>query len=46
MAESFSYAIGALGLAVVFIYMILDSQFRSFLQPMALMTRPVPVRID
>ena len=38
MAESFSYAIGALGLAVVFIYMILASQFRSFLQPMALMT--------
>ena len=28
----------ALALAVVFIYMILASQFRSFLQPMALMT--------
>lgn len=38
MAESFSYAIGALGLAVVFIYMILASQFRSFLQPLALMS--------
>ncbi len=38
MTESFSYALGALGLAVVFIYMILASQFRSFLQPMALMT--------
>jgi hydrophobic/amphiphilic exporter-1 (mainly G- bacteria), HAE1 family len=38
MNESFSYAIGALGLAVVFIYMILASQFRSFLQPLALMS--------
>ncbi len=38
MNESFSYAIGALGLAVVFIYMILASQFRSFLQPIALMS--------
>jgi hydrophobic/amphiphilic exporter-1 (mainly G- bacteria), HAE1 family len=38
MTESFQYAIGALGLAVVFIYMILASQFKSFLQPMALMT--------
>jgi HAE1 family hydrophobic/amphiphilic exporter-1 len=37
MTESFSYAVGALGLAVVFIYMILASQFRSFLQPLALM---------
>jgi HAE1 family hydrophobic/amphiphilic exporter-1 len=38
MQESFSYAIGALALAVVFIYMILASQFRSFLQPLALMS--------
>jgi hydrophobic/amphiphilic exporter-1 (mainly G- bacteria), HAE1 family len=38
MNESFSYAIGALALAVVFIYMILASQFRSFLQPLALMS--------
>jgi HAE1 family hydrophobic/amphiphilic exporter-1 len=38
MAESFSYAISALVLAIVFIYMILASQFKSFLQPMALMT--------
>ncbi len=38
MTESFQYAIGALALAVVFIYMILASQFKSFLQPMALMT--------
>ncbi|MFM2448578.1 MAG: hypothetical protein RIS44_1028 [Pseudomonadota bacterium] len=38
MNESFSYAIGALGLAVIFIYMILASQFHSFLQPLALMS--------
>jgi HAE1 family hydrophobic/amphiphilic exporter-1 len=38
MTESFNYAVGALGLAVVFIYMILASQFRSFVQPLALMT--------
>jgi HAE1 family hydrophobic/amphiphilic exporter-1 len=38
MAESFGYAISALVLAIVFIYMILASQFKSFLQPMALMT--------
>ncbi len=38
MTESFSYAIGALALAVVFIYMILASQFRSFVQPLALMS--------
>ncbi len=38
MTESFEYALGALGLAVVFIYMILASQFRSFLQPLALMS--------
>jgi HAE1 family hydrophobic/amphiphilic exporter-1 len=38
MQESFGYAISALVLAIVFIYMILASQFKSFLQPMALMT--------
>ena len=38
MSESFSYAIGALALAVIFIYMILASQFKSFLQPLAIMT--------
>jgi HAE1 family hydrophobic/amphiphilic exporter-1 len=38
MAESFAYAISALALAVIFIYMILASQFQSFLQPLALMT--------
>jgi len=38
MAESFGYAVSALALAIVFIYMILASQFRSFLQPVALMT--------
>lgn len=38
MNESFSYALSALALAVIFIYMILASQFKSFLQPLALMT--------
>jgi HAE1 family hydrophobic/amphiphilic exporter-1 len=38
MAEAFGYAISALVLAIVFIYMILASQFKSFLQPLALMT--------
>jgi HAE1 family hydrophobic/amphiphilic exporter-1 len=38
MAESFGYAISALVMAIVFIYMILASQFKSFLQPLALMT--------
>jgi HAE1 family hydrophobic/amphiphilic exporter-1 len=38
MAESFNYAVSALVMAVIFIYMILASQFRSFLQPLALMT--------
>jgi hydrophobic/amphiphilic exporter-1 (mainly G- bacteria), HAE1 family len=37
MQESFAYAVSALALGVVFIYMILASQFRSFLQPLALM---------
>ena len=38
MQESFAYAVSALGLAVIFIYMILASQFKSFLQPLALMS--------
>lgn len=38
MAESFGYAVSALVMAIVFIYMILASQFKSFLQPLALMT--------
>ena len=38
LAESFGYAISALVMAVLFIYMILASQFKSFLQPLALMT--------
>ncbi len=38
MQESFAYALSALGLGVIFIYMILASQFRSYLQPLALMS--------
>ena len=38
MNEAFGYAISALALAIVFIYMILASQFKSFVQPLALMT--------
>ncbi|WP_293752954.1 efflux RND transporter permease subunit [Limnohabitans sp. Rim8] len=38
MGESFGYALSALVMAVIFIYMILASQFKSFLQPLALMT--------
>ncbi|HEU0202842.1 MAG TPA: efflux RND transporter permease subunit, partial [Burkholderiaceae bacterium] len=38
MAESFGFALSALLLAVIFIYMILASQFKSFLQPIALMS--------
>jgi HAE1 family hydrophobic/amphiphilic exporter-1 len=37
MQESFGYAMQALLLAVIFIYMILASQFRSFIQPVAIM---------
>ncbi len=37
MAESFSAAVAALGMAVIFIYLILASQFGSFLQPLAIM---------
>jgi HAE1 family hydrophobic/amphiphilic exporter-1 len=38
MKESFAYAISALALAIIFIYMILASQFKSFIQPLSLMT--------
>ncbi|MGC4397808.1 efflux RND transporter permease subunit [Hydrogenophaga sp. T2] len=38
MQESFGYALSALALAIIFIYMILASQFQSFLQPLSLMT--------
>jgi HAE1 family hydrophobic/amphiphilic exporter-1 len=38
MGESFGYAVSALAMGVIFIYMILASQFRSFLQPLALMS--------
>jgi HAE1 family hydrophobic/amphiphilic exporter-1 len=38
MKESFGYAVSALAMAIIFIYMILASQFKSFLQPLALMT--------
>ena len=37
MIESVNFAMVALGLAVVFIYLILASQFGSFLQPLAIM---------
>ncbi|ENN84375.1 nodulation protein NolG [Rhizobium freirei PRF 81] len=38
MMESFGYAVQALMLAIVFIYLILASQFGSFVQPVAIMT--------
>lgn len=38
MAESGAYAASALLLAVIFIYMVLASQFGSFLQPLAIMS--------
>ena len=38
MNESAGYALSALVLAVIFIYMILASQFASFLQPLAIMS--------
>ncbi len=37
MQDSFKAAMAALGLAVVFIYLILASQFASYLQPLAIM---------
>ncbi len=37
MADAFSAALAALGLAVIFIYLILASQFASFTQPLAIM---------
>ncbi|MFC5474350.1 efflux RND transporter permease subunit [Paraherbaspirillum soli] len=37
MQESFGAALTALGIAVIFIYLILASQFGSFLQPIAIM---------
>ncbi|MBI5923734.1 MAG: efflux RND transporter permease subunit [Betaproteobacteria bacterium] len=37
MQESFAAAMAALGMAVIFIYLILASQFGSFLQPFAIM---------
>jgi hydrophobic/amphiphilic exporter-1 (mainly G- bacteria), HAE1 family len=37
MQESFQAAVAALGLAVIFIYLILASQFASFTQPIAIM---------
>jgi hydrophobic/amphiphilic exporter-1 (mainly G- bacteria), HAE1 family len=37
MIESVNFAVIALGLAVIFIYLILASQFGSFLQPLAIM---------
>ena len=38
MKESFAFAVTAMILAVIFIYMILASQFASFLQPVAIMS--------
>jgi CzcA family heavy metal efflux pump len=37
MNETFSAAVAALGLAVIFIYLVLASQFGSFTQPIAIM---------
>lgn len=37
MDESFMYAVGALAVGVVFIYMILTAQFRSFILPLVIM---------
>lgn len=37
MQESINHALSALSLAVIFIYLILASQFGSFLQPLAIM---------
>lgn len=37
MAESLGYAVAALSMGIIFIYLILASQFGSFLQPVAIM---------
>jgi hydrophobic/amphiphilic exporter-1 (mainly G- bacteria), HAE1 family len=37
MKDSFNAAVAALGMAIIFIYIILASQFGSFLQPLAIM---------
>ncbi|MET0210793.1 MAG: efflux RND transporter permease subunit, partial [Burkholderiaceae bacterium] len=37
MQESFAAAVAAVGLAIIFIYLILASQFASFTQPVAIM---------
>jgi hydrophobe/amphiphile efflux-1 (HAE1) family protein len=37
MEDSFGAAVAALGIAVIFIYLVLASQFGSFLQPVAIM---------
>ena len=37
MSESGKYAVIALGIAVIFIYLVLASQFGSYLQPLAIM---------
>ncbi len=38
MAESIGYAVTALAMAVIFIYMVLGSQFNSFVLPVSIMT--------
>jgi multidrug efflux pump subunit AcrB len=37
MQESFNAALAAVGMAVIFIYIILASQFGSYMQPLAIM---------
>jgi HAE1 family hydrophobic/amphiphilic exporter-1 len=38
MAESIGYAVTALSMAIIFIYMVLGSQFNSFILPVSIMT--------